>query len=580
VTSAEATTRAAVAQRIAEALIEGFDRHYRLFRETSAAAKDRFDAADWGGIQLSVRERIRFYDDRVGESVTRLRDELEAETIDRDTWREARLDYIGRLVEHKRPELAETFFNSVVRRVLHKSYSRNEFIFVRSAVSTEYIASDPPTYRSYYPQETGLRATLATVCRDFGWTRPYADLDRDVDRVMQALLEHLGGRWPQEEPNFQVQVLSSAFYRNRAAYIVGRIVNGNDQTPFVVPVLHDHDGRLELDAILLDPETISVVFSLSQVYFLVDMDVPSGFVEFLQSLMPAKPRSELYTALGLGGQGKTLFFRDLFHHLHHSRDLLVEAPGERGQVMHVFYLPSYPYVFKVIKDVFGPAKSHITREVVKRKFALVKEADRVGRMVDALEFEDLALPYDRFAPVLLADLEALAPSMIVRDGDRLIVRHCYVERRMTPLDVYLRQATPEQLDHALREFGDAVRELADVNIFTGDMFFKNFGMNRHQRVVFYDYDEIEYLTDCVFRELPDDDPLGSEVAVTHHDVFPEEIATFLLGSPAVREAFVRHHEELLHPAFWQERQRRLADGETAEFFPYPESARFCNRYEP
>jgi isocitrate dehydrogenase kinase/phosphatase len=211
--------------------------------------------------------------------------------------------------------------------------------------------------------------------------------------------------------------------------------------------------------------------------------------------------------------------------------------------------------------------------VVKRKFTLVKEADRVGRMVDALEFEDLALPYDRFAPELLADLEALAPSMLIRDGDRLIVRHCYVERRLTPLDVYLRQATPEQLDHALREFGDAVRELADVNIFTGDMFFKNFGLNRHGRVVFYDYDEIEYVTDCVFRELPDD-PFGSEVAVTHLDVFPAEIATFLLGRPPVREAFLRYHEEILDPAFWRERQRLLAAGETADFFPYPESARF------
>ena len=205
---------------------------------------------------------------------------------------------------------------------------------------------------------------------------------------------------------------------------------------------------------------------------------------------------------------------------------------------------------------------------------MVKRADRVGRMVDALEFEDLALPFDRFAPELLGDLEAVAPSMIVRDGNRLIVRHCYVERRMTPLDIHLGQATPEQLDHALREFGDAVRELADVNIFPGDMFFKNFGLNRHRRVVFYDYDEIEHVTDCVFRDLPDDDPFGSEVAVTHLDVFPEEIATFLLGNPPVREAFLRYHEELLHPAFWQERQRRLAAGETAEFFPYPESARF------
>lgn len=574
-------TQATTARQIAETLIEGFDRHYRRFRETSAAAKDRFDEADWAGIQHAMRERIRFYDDRVEEFVGRLRDDYGAASLDAATWQEAKLRYIGLLVDHKRPELAETFFNSVVRRVLDSTYSRNDYIFVRAAVSTEYIESDPPTYRSYYPLEPGLRTTLVSIFRDFGWARPFADLDRDVDRVMRALLEHLGGRWPQSQPNLQVQVLSSAFYRNRGAYVVGKIVNGNDQLPFVVPVIHDADGRLALDALLLDPESISVVFSLSRAYFLVEMDVPSGFVEFLRSIMPAKPRSEIYTSLGLAGQGKTLFFRDLLHHFHHSRDLLVEAPGARGQVMHVFYLPSYPYVFKVIKDVFGPAKQ-MSRDAVKRKFQMVKQADRVGRMVDATEFEDLALPYDRFAPELLADLEALAPSAIVRDGDRLIVRHCYVERRMTPLDIYLEHATPEQLEHAVREFGDAIRELAYANIFAGDMFFKNFGMNRHDRAVFYDYDEIEHVTDCVFRELPQgglDAELGdAELPVTHLDVFPEEIATFLLGRPAVREAFLRYHGELLQPAYWRERQRRLAAGELADFFPYPESARLCKRY--
>jgi isocitrate dehydrogenase kinase/phosphatase len=571
------------AERIAELLIEGFDRHYALFRETSAQAKDAFDAGDWAAVQGLVKKRIRFYDERVAEYVERLRGELAAHELDDTGWQRAKLLYIGRLVDHKRPELAETFFNSVTTRVLRRTYLHDDLIFSRAAIATESIPADPPTYRSYYPSELGLGATFLELFRDLGWSRPFADLGRDVGHLLRALLEDVGR--PVPEPNFQVQVLGSAFYRNKAAYVVGKVVNGHDETPFVVPVLHDDSGRLALDAVLLDEERIDILFSLSRAYFLVDMDVPSGYVEFLQTIMPTKPRSELYTAIGLAGQGKTLFVRDLRHHLHHSRDFFVEAPGTRGMVMHVFNLPSYPYVFKVIRDVFGPNKD-TDRATVEAKFRLVREVDRVGRMAHTVEFTNLALPLARFAPELLEQLRELAPSAIEVDGDNLIVTHCYVERRQTPLNLYLADATREQVEHAVREYGDAIRELAIANVFPGDMLWRNFGLTRYGRVLFYDYDEVEYLTSCVFREIPPaPDPeteLSGEIwyAVGPSDVFPEEFAPFLLGSPQVREAFLLHHADLLRPAFWRECQRRVADGEIVDFFPYPESVRFCNRFAP
>jgi isocitrate dehydrogenase kinase/phosphatase len=583
VSRVEPTAASATARRIADVLIEGFDLHYRLFRETSAQAKERFEGAAWSDAQQAVKERIRFYDDRVRECVERLRDELDAGSLDDATWYQAKLLYIGLLVDHKRPELAETFFNSVVTRVLRRTYVHNDFAFVRAAVSTEYIESAPPIYRSYYPAETGLRTAFLELLGDFGWRRPFADLEGDVGFALRSLLEHYGGGWPAPEPDHQVQVLDSAFYRNKAAYVIGKVVNGSSETPFAVPVLHDADGRLTLDTILLDAESLSLLFSLSRAYFMVDMDVPSGYVQFLQTLMPAKPRSELYTSVGLAKQGKTLFYRDLLHHLHHSRDSFVEAPGTRGLVMHVFTLPSYPYVLKVIKDEFGPSKQ-TDRETVKRKFLMVKQIDRVGRMADTLEFTNLALPRARFAPELLAQLLELAPSTIETDGDDLIVGHCYVERRMTPLNLYLETATAEEVDAIVREYGDAIRDLAIANVFAGDLLWRNFGVNRHGRVVFYDYDEIEYLTDCTFRAIPPPPNPEAELSgepwypVGPLDVFPEEFATFLLGSTRVREAFLRHHAELLAPPFWQRCQQQVARGEIVDFFPYPESMRFARRY--
>jgi isocitrate dehydrogenase kinase/phosphatase len=569
------------ARQIAIVLMEGFDRHYRLFRATSARAKEYYEAGAWTEMRHALQERIRFYDERVRECVERLHHEFDADALTNATWRDAKLFYIGLLIEHSQPELAETFFNSVITRMLRRTYYDNDLIFVRGAVSTQYIESDPPIYRSYYPNVEGERACFAQLLRDFGWSRPFADLDRDLDHVLRAIEDRPGGPWTHFEPNYQIRVLSSALYRNKAAYVFGKLVNGHDELPFVVPVLHEAGGGLALDAMLLDPKQINLLFSLSRAYFMVDMEVPSGYVEFLRSMTPLRTGSELYTMLGLGKQGKTLFFRELLQHLHHSRDEFVEAPGTRGQVMLVFTLPSYPYVFKVIRDVFGPGKD-TDRATVRSKFAMVKHVDRVGRLADTLEFVDLALPRERFSAELLWQLRELAPSM-VSDGNPLVIHHCYVERRMVPLNLYLDRGSPAEVEAAVVDYGNAIRDLAAANIFPGDMLWRNFGVTSYGRVVFYDYDEIEYLCDVNFRRIPTAPDAESELAsepwygVLRNDVFPEELATFLLGDPRLRELFLRHNADLLDSEFWQAAQRRIESGELVDFFPYSESLRFRNR---
>lgn len=572
-----------VAQAIAQALVEGFNKHYRIFRETSRRAKELFEGAQWQKQLDSVRERVQFYDDRVAETVTRLLGEFDADALDDATWQQVKLQFIGMLINHRQPELAETFFNSVTTKILHRSYFNNDYLFARPAISTEFIESYPPVYSSYYPQERGLRATIRRIVEDFDWQRSFEDLERDVHLVMRAALAHLG-EWPQMEVNCQIQVLYSAFYRNKTAYIIGKTVNGYQEYPFAIAVRHNARGLLYLDTLILDPWRISVLFSLSRAYFLVDMEVPSGYVQFLRSIMPNKPRSELYTMLGLGKQGKTMFFRDLVSHLRHSNDQFIIAPGIRGLVMLVFTLPSFPYVFKIIKDTFGSSKN-MDRATVKRKYLMVKHVDRVGRMADTLEFSYAALPLSRFHPELLEELRTLAPSSFEIDGDKVIIKHLYIERRMTPLNIYLEKANDTELEEAVREYGNAIRELAIANIFPGDMLWKNFGVTRYGRVVFYDYDEIEYMTDMNFRAIPPAPYEEMEMAAEPWysagpmDVFPEEFATFLLGVPRVRKAFLKHHRDLLAPKFWQRAQQRIRDGYVEDFFPYPLELRFCNLFK-
>ncbi len=572
-----------IAFDIARTILDGFDKHYRLFREASQAAHRHFESGDWKIAQTEARERIAFYDKRVDECVAILEDEYESVDLTDEVWREVKLHFIGLLMDHKQPELAEVFFNSVCCKILHRTYFHNDFIFVRPAVSTEYLDDGAlsPTYRVYYPAQDGLHYSLKRIITNFQLQRPFANLERDVNIVEQHLEKIFDTN--AMEANHQIQVLSSLFYRNKGAYMVGKIINGSREYPFVVPILHNRNGELILDAVLYDRKVLAILFSFTRAYFMVDMEVPSAYVQFLRTLMPEKPRSEIYTILGLQKLGKALFYRDFLRHLRHSSDRFEIAPGIRGLVMVVFALPSFPYVFKIIKDHFPPPKE-TTNALVKEKYLLVKNHDRVGRMADTLEYSSVAFPRNRFDDALLAELKQVAPSVVEEDEDQIIIKHLYIERRMVPLNIYLSNAEKNgdqgALEHGVIEYGNAIKELIAANIFPGDMLYKNFGVTRHNRVVFYDYDEIEYISDCNFRVIPqprnEEDEMAAEpwYAVAKNDVFPEQFGVFLLGNPNVKKYFMRHHADLLTQQYWQQHKQHILEGHFDDVFPYPQEYRF------
>ncbi|NTX30642.1 bifunctional isocitrate dehydrogenase kinase/phosphatase [Burkholderia pyrrocinia] len=570
---------------VAQTMLEYFDRHYRIFREAAVEAKTLFEHTDWHGLQRLARERITSYDDRVQECVEVLEDEYDAENIDDEVWQQIKLHYIGLLTSHRQPECAETFFNSVCCKILHRSYFSNDFIFVRPAISTEYLENDEPaakpTYRAYYPGTDGLAVTLERIVTNFQLEPPFEDLERDIACAMQAIHDEFGHF--DAAPNFQIHVLSSLFFRNKSAYIVGRIINADRLLPFAVPIRHVRPGLLALDTVLLRRDLLQIIFSFSHSYFLVDMNVPSAYVDFLCTIMPGKPKAEIYTSVGLQKQGKNLFYRDLLHHLSHSSDRFIIAPGIKGLVMLVFTLPSFPYVFKIIKDHFPPPKE-TTRAQIMEKYQLVKRHDRLGRMADTLEYSSVALPLARLDHALVRELEKEVPSLLEYEDDNLVIKHLYIERRMTPLNLYLQNGTDADVEHGVKEYGNAVKELMKANIFPGDMLYKNFGVTRHGRVVFYDYDEIEYLTDCNVRRVPpprnEEDELSGEpwYTVGPHDIFPETYGPFLLGDPRVRGVFMKHHADFFDPALWQASKDKLLQGELPDFYPYDAALRFCVRY--
>lgn len=572
------TTGTQHAHSIASRILAGFHQHFRRFQAITDEASQLFLKQDWPGLQELARDRISFYDARVTQTVHELEAEQLASEPEETLWHEVRGQYEAMLAFHPQAELAETFYNSVFCKLFHRRYFYNRFIFVESTLARRIPLAVETEYRAYFPVATGVRETLYQIVADMQFGGDFAHLDRDIKALMQVFRqrEDLGqlAAW-----EMRIDVLLSPFYRNKAAYVVGRIVTREHQVPFIVPVLVQPDGRLYLDALITNTQQMAIIFSFARAYFLVHTLAPSALVRFLQGLMPHKTLAELYSATGLHKQGKTEFYRELLTHLKRSEDQLVEAPGIRGQVMLVFTLPSFPYVFKIIKDKFGPGKP-FGPATVKQRYHLVKQHDRVGRMADTLEYSEVALPRSRFSPDLLAQLEQHVAGSMEFEDNLIIFRHLYIEKRLEPLNLYLPEASVAEQEEVIKDYGQALKDMIAANIFPGDMLLKNFGLTRNGRVVFYDYDEVQYLTDMYFRDLPavagTSDYLADEPVTgsAPNDVYPEQIAQFVLTRPLWREALRQHHPELLSAAYWRRQQERIRAGEVADVYPYPTAVRF------
>ncbi len=570
-----------LAAEIAATVLNGFNRHFTIFTEITRGAKQRFESADWQAEREAARERIEFYDHRVREAIADLGQVFELEPFNSQLWFDVKREYVQLISNHLQPELAETFYNSVFCALFHRDYFDNDYIFVRSAVSTEFIDSEKPSYHVYYPAKRGFRASIKQVLLDSGFDLPFEDIGRDVRNIVRAVIHHDFKRPRNAHLNFQFQVISALFYRNKAAYIVGRAINSHQQIPFAIPILHSGDKSIYCDALILGTQGLSRLFEFSYAYFMVDHPVPSSIVTFLRRLVPTRNKESFYSAIGFHKQGKTVFYRDFLHHLKHSEDQLILAPGIRGMVMAVFTLPSYPYVFKVIRDRFPPPK-RTTREEVLETYRLVKRHDRVGRMSDILEYSHVALPRSRFADDLLEELYQTCANSISEEGEHIVIKHLYIERRMTPLNLAVQQADDAYLDHLMKGYGLAIKELAAANIFPGDLLMKNFGVTGHGkgRIVFYDYDEICYLTECNFRDIPEaqypEDEMAAEpwYSIAANDIFPEQFATFLFADHRVREAFLKHHADLFEARFWIAKQENIRAGIYEDVFPYPQKIRF------
>ncbi|MBI4493416.1 MAG: bifunctional isocitrate dehydrogenase kinase/phosphatase [Chloroflexi bacterium] len=573
-------THSRIANLGARAIHGAFDAYHAQFKAITRRAQTRFERRDWQGLRADAGERLDLYRRTVDPTVWRIRDLLGDLVEDKLVWAGMKAVYSGLIADRDDWELAETFFNSITRRIFATVGVDATIEFVDTDFDTPPTQPKQPVYRVYH-QPASLLHLAKTILSDYRHRVPYDDSERDAELMAAEIatrLESLGAP-PVVD---RAELAAPVFYRNKGAYLTGRLFSGRHRVPLAIALLNLPQGIL-VDAVLLDEDAISIVFSFAHSYFHVEVERSYDLVQFLKSLMPRKRVAELYISIGQHKHGKTELYRDLLNSLASSSDRFETAPGERGMVMEVFTLPRYDLVVKIIKDHFAEPKN-TSRQAVVQKYHLVFGHDRAGRLVDAQEFEHLRFERSLFSPELLDELQRVAANTVSVADDCVTIKHAYIERRVTPLNIYLREAEWEAARAAAVDYGNAIKDLAGSNIFPGDLLLKNFGVTRHGRVVFYDYDELCLLTDCQFSPMPQPRDEVEEFAsepwfyVGDNEIFPEEFRAFLRLPGDLDAVFTRHHADLFEVRFWSQVQERLRAGEVMDIFPYAQRKRLPRKW--
>ncbi|QMA99752.1 bifunctional isocitrate dehydrogenase kinase/phosphatase [Escherichia fergusonii] len=567
---------------IAQTILQGFDAQYGRFLEVTSGAQQRFEQADWHAVQQAMKSRIHLYDHHVGLVVEQLRCITNGQSTDAAFLLRVKEHYTRLLPDYPRFEIAESFFNSVYCRLFdHRSLTPERLFIFSSQPERRFRTIPRPLAKDFYPDH-GWESLLMRVISDLPLRLRWQNKSRDIHYIIRHLTEMLGTDNLTES---HLQVANELFYRNKAAWLAGKLITPSGALPFLLPIHQTDDGELFIDTCLTTTAEASIVFGFARSYFMVYAPLPAALVEWLREILPGKTTAELYMAIGCQKHAKTESYREYLVYLQGCNEQFIEAPGIRGMVMLVFTLPGFDRVFKVIKDKFAPQKE-MSAAHVRACYQLVKEHDRVGRMADTQEFENFVLEKRHISPALMELLLQEAAEKITDLGEQIVIRHLYIERRMVPLNIWLEQVEGQQLRDAIEEYGNAIRQLAAANIFPGDMLFKNFGVTRHGRVVFYDYDEICYMTEVNFRDIPPsrypEDELASEpwYSVSPGDVFPEEFRHWLCADPRIGPLFEEMHADLFRADYWRALQNRIREGHVEDVYAYRRRQRFSVRYRP
>ena len=552
-------------------IYDGFIRYNNYFHRITRRARTRFEQRDWKGHQNDIVDRVDLYEKSVRRIVLALRRTLGPQLTDKNLWHDIRGYFANRLNQVPDNDFIKTFFNSTTRRIFGTEGHDPELEFISSGPTDDLQLIMSLNIRRY-PYWVSLQRIFETILDDFSFRVPYDDINLNATKISKKIKTYTNEKFSKDVEYLRFEFIDSFFYQAARAYLVGKLIHSEGESPIIIAFKNENRG-ISVDAVFLEEKEISLIFGYTRSYYFADPNSVIGTVHFLKSMLPKKPIDELYTVLGRLRQGKTERHRIFTEHLSKTKDKFVHADGEVGLVMIVFTLPSYNLVFKVIRDTFGAPKT-ISREDVISKYKLVSKHDRAGRLIDTQEFLNLKFPINRFSKELSKELIKNASISVRKENDNLILKRVYVERRVRPLNLYINEYSFEEAARAIIDYGEAIKDLAKTNIFPGDLLLKNFGVTQHNRIIFYDYDEVSLVTDCNFRDIPESNSIEDEMQadtwyyVGEHDIFPEEFIRFLSMNDKLKAEFMKYHKDLLTSKYWRRIKNQHLKGQALLVIPY------------
>lgn len=554
-----------------QVIYDGFIHYNNSFHRLTRRARTRFEQRDWKGHQQDIVDRVGLYEKSLRRIVLVVRRVLGDRLEDRELWHEIRRYFGERLNEVPDSDFIKTFFNSTTRRIFGTEGLDPQIEFVSTSPLKDMHLIMSLNLRRY-PYWLSLPRIFETILDDFSFRIPYDDLSANANRIAQDIATYTKENISDDVKFIRFEFIDSFFYQAARAYLVGKLILSDGEAPIVIAFKNERGG-ISVDAVFMSEMEISLIFGYTRSYYFADPNSVIGAVHYLKSILPKKPIDELYTVLGRLRQGKTERHRTFTKHLNNTYDKFIHAEGDTGLVMIVFTLPSYNLVFKVIRDKFGYPKTISKKDVIE-KYKLVSKHDRAGRLIDTQEFINLEFPANRFSRELKKELLEAASENVVKEGSNLLLRRVYVERRVRPLNLYLNEVSEEEAAYAVVDYGQTIKDLAQTNIFTGDLLLKNFGVTPHNRVIFYDYDEVSLVTDCNFRDIPEASDFEDEMLsdtwyfVGENDIFPEEFIRFLSMNDELKKEFMKYHEDILTAEYWRGIQNKHNKGEVSLVVPY------------
>jgi isocitrate dehydrogenase kinase/phosphatase len=577
------------AYRIATLIKDTFDCYCQAFQELTRRAHQYFEARDWNGGRKNALDRLDLYETMLEHIAVSIRRIVVERSTDKAIWIAAK-NAFSELIYHLQDEdFAETFFNSVTRKILMTVGIDRDVEYFHLVPRSGFARCGESIFKKYC-NDKETRYLIQEILECFDFRVGYENIQRDAELIAREIDLHL---WPfvRSHPHYSIDVVKSPFYRNKGAYIIGRISVDSQILPLILPLVNGMHG-IYVDTVLLREAEASIVFSFAHSYFLVDLEKHDELIDFLKTILPHKDVAELYASIGYQKHAKTVFYRNLHRYVHVSKEQFVIAPGKEGAVMLVFTLPQYNFVFKVIKDkpCFIRSKNEtpkaITKKEVMHRYDAVAHRDRGGRLVDTQEFENMRFKRKRFSPELLQEFSIVATDCVTMDGEYVSIQHLYVQRKVVPLPMYFDSEThPEALRRVLVDFGYFLKDLAATGVFPGDLFNTwNYGVTQRGRVVLFDYDDVVPLEEINFLEKPQPrnefEEMSLEedwVVASPDDYFMDEIDRYSGIPYPLKGIFTSVHGDLYTLKFWHDMKARLKEGEIVDIIPYDRSKRFPQR---